>query len=195
MMFLPGQVTVVIPTIPPRRERLSVALESVWSQLRPADAVTVVTDRDHSGAAKTRNRGLETVRTEWVAFLDDDDELFPDHLCCLMEHAEDTKADLVYPWFELSVGNRHDPLKAEGREFDAAALRTRNYVPVTVLARTDLLLSVGGFVPLGPETNPCEDHGGWLRLLDAGAVFSHVPMRTWRWNWWGGNTSGSGLRW
>ncbi len=45
-----GRVTVVIPTIPPRRDLLMRALNSVWNQERPADAVSIAVDHHHEGA-------------------------------------------------------------------------------------------------------------------------------------------------
>lgn len=82
-------VTVVIPSIPPRAKLLHRALDSVLTQRYTADAIVVEVDRDHAGAAVTRNRGLAKVDTEWTAFLDDDDVFGPDHLAELM-HAVDS---------------------------------------------------------------------------------------------------------
>lgn len=188
-------VSVVIPHIPVRKERLIRAVASVMIQTHQPDAVHVVVDNEHRGATDTRNRGLAAVDTTWVAFVDDDDELLPEHLAKLLAHANETGADLVYPWFIIKGST--DPLGRFGVPFDADALRENNYIPVTVLVRTDLVKKVGGFVPLGGPAAwaPCEDWGCWLRLLDAGATFSHLPERTWIWNHWGYNTSGRGDRW
>jgi len=58
-------------------------------------------DRSREGAAATRQRALTEVRTEWVAFLDDDDEFMPHHLLSLITHASATGADFVYSWFTI----------------------------------------------------------------------------------------------
>src|ERR671922_2284910 len=81
-------VTVVIPSIPPRVDLRNRALASVAAQTRPAHAVALTVDIDRDGAGPTRTRGLMMVRTEWTAFLDDDDELKPHHLEVLLGHAE-----------------------------------------------------------------------------------------------------------
>jgi glycosyltransferase involved in cell wall biosynthesis len=204
----PG-VTVCIPSIPPRRHStFHRAIQSVTEQTRQPNAVAVAVDHAHAGAAVTRNAALKTVETEWTAFLDDDDMLRPFHLEALMDYAEATGADLVYPHFDVISmrGNAFDPFAdREGQPFDAELLRTRNYIPVTVLARTELLRDAGGFRALNdstePGASPCDDHGAWLSLLDAGGTFAHLPRRTWIWNWHGpadggaGNTSGRGDRW
>jgi glycosyltransferase involved in cell wall biosynthesis len=194
-MSLRAGITVAIPVHPPRVGRqLHRALDSVQMQQRLPDALAVAVDHTHAGGAATRNEALDMVNTKWTAFLDSDDTMNPDHLKLLMQHQRDTGADLVYSWFD--VVNGWDPFpQYEGRPFDPEALRTvQNFIPVTVLVRTDLLREVGGFIPLGPPDNPCEDWGAWKAMLAAGATFAHLPRRTWNWIW-GENTSGRGDAW
>lgn len=190
----PG-VTAVVPSIPPRAGTfLHQALDSVLMQERAVDDISVHIDHGRLGAAGARTRALSGVGTEWSALLDDDDVWYPDHVRLLLEHAIETGADLVYPWFEVPTG--FDPWPGtEGQPFDEERLRRENYIPITVLVRTELLWDAGGFTPKGPLDNPCEDWGTWERLLAAGARFSHLPRRTWQWNWHPGNTSGRADKW
>lgn len=191
----PG-VTAVIPSIPTRRPLLRRALASVLAQTYPVDAISVSLDRQKRGSAANRTRALSGVGTEWTALLDDDDEWMPGHVEALMDHARETGADLVYPWFIVPEG--WDPWpEREGQPFDEELLRTMNYIPITVLVRTDLLWDAGGFTvkdPLNTESL-CDDWGTWERLIAAGAKFSHLNRRTWIWHWHGGNTSGRPDRW
>lgn len=190
----PG-VTAVIPSIPPRVEtHLHRALDSVLHQTRPVSNISVHIDHEHIGAARARTRALSGVGTEWTALLDDDDEWYPEHIGALMDHAADTGADLVYPWFDLHEGMDPWPDRF-GQPFDEERLRRYNYIPITVLVRTDLLWDAGGFTPKGPPVNPCDDWGTWEKLIASGAKFEHLPRRTWRWHWHAGNTSGRGDRW
>lgn len=191
-------VTVVTPSIPTRAHLLVEALRSVADQTRLPDAISVAIDHHHNGAAATRNRALAPVTTDWIAFLDDDDLLDPHHLERLLAHAEETGADLVYPWFTVDGGT--DPLGVEGRPFDPEALRRANYIPITYLVRTKVIQGVGGFpgpgwhddlgIQLQPDVATCEDWAALLRMVDAGAVVVHLPERTWIWRHWGGNTGG-----
>jgi hypothetical protein len=65
-----------------------------------------------------------------------------------------------------------------------------------VLARTQLLQDIGGFKNFpGAQWSTCEDWYTWLRLLDAGATFVHLPERTWVWNHHGQNTGGRTDKW
>lgn len=195
-MIRPG-VTAVIPSIPPRTGRhLHRAVDSVLQQSRAVDAISVSIDHNRLGSARNRTRALSGVGTEWTALLDDDDEWNTDHIELLMQHAADTGADLVYPWFTVPEG--WDPWpEREGQPFDETLLRTTNYIPITVLARTELLWEAGGFTSKDPS-NPdslCDDWGTWERLLAAGARFEHLNRRTWLWHWHSGNTSGRPDKW
>lgn len=195
-------VAVCITAIPHRVELQAEALASVLLQTRTPDEIHVSIDVDGRGAAWNRNRAWRAASTEWVAFLDDDDVMFPQHLQVLLDHSAD--ADLVYPWFELREGV--DPLFAPengqlrtplGLAFNDELKREieteRNFIPITVLVRRSFLEKVGGFPQPGTPEWPhqtCEDWGCWKKLLAADARFVHAPERTWRWRWHVGNTSG-----
>jgi glycosyltransferase involved in cell wall biosynthesis len=173
-------ISVVIPTIAGREALLDRAQASALAQtLTPAKTI-VWLDSAREGAGVTRNRALEMVDTEFVAFLDDDDVLKPNHLRACARYAALSGVDVVYPWFDVVGGE--DPIGCFGVPFSAAFLRRRNYIPVTVLARTELVRAVGGFRDHPDENgDPCEDWGLRLALLDAGATFGHLPQRTWTW--------------
>lgn len=198
-------VTVAVPAHPPRLAdgMLDRALRSVWAQTLTPAAVSVAVDVDRAGAATVRDRALAMVHTPYVAFLDSDDELLPFHLEHLLACAEETGADLVYPWYTV-VGGTDPHARWEGVPWDDA---TPHQVPVTFLARTEALRSVGGF---SAEWDPtlCEDPGVdsygnragedyrlVLRLVRAGAKISHLPERSWLWYHNSGNTSGLASRW
>lgn len=202
MKTRPG-VTVAIPAHTPRVQRhLHRALDSVLQQDRAVDGIVVSVDHDHNGAAVTRNRALAQVDTEWTAFLDSDDTFLHDHIRLLLERAEITGADLVYPHFTVRLPDGTDGpdpfADREGQPFDPQLLATRNTIPITVLVRTELIKDVGGFRNLNdstaPGASPCEDMGAWQALLAAGAVFAPLHRRTWLWHW-GDNTSGRGDAW
>jgi glycosyltransferase involved in cell wall biosynthesis len=78
-----NDITVCIPTIPPRAKMLARALESVAEQTLQPAAIIVEYDHEHTGAAATKNRALAKVTTPLVAFLDDDDHFLPHHLAVL----------------------------------------------------------------------------------------------------------------
>jgi hypothetical protein len=206
-------VTVCVPTIPGREQLLARALASVDAQTARPRRILVVADTERLGAAQTRNRLLRQVRTSWVAWLDDDDELLPNHLQVLIDAANDSHADLVYS--NPEVVGIPDPLAVcddDGNVIQSPVdvpfgpaqeqwLRERgNFIPITYLARTQLLKDAGGFpqpwsmpVAAGNNSAGCEDFLMLVKLLDAGARFHHVTgERTWRYHVAGQNTGGRG---
>jgi glycosyltransferase involved in cell wall biosynthesis len=194
-------VSVVVPSIPPRAGMLQRALASIWAQEVAPDAVIVTLDTDRRGAPYNRDAGLAKVDTEYVAFLDDDDELYPQHLRLLLAVAAQTGADLVYPWFDVLGGT--DPFAEHfGQPWSNDA---PHQVPVTFLARTvavrDALGFSGGWDPAhDPGIDAVGNRAGedWqliLRLCKANARIVHLPERTWAWHHHGANTSGLPSRW
>ncbi len=194
----PADVTVVIPHIGPRRAELARAVESVTVQTVAPAAISIAVDTGREGSAATRNRALAAAGTGWVAFLDDDDAWEINHLGLLTSAAAATPdADVLYSGCTVvdADGSILPPREEWGRfgePFDAAALRARSWLPVTCLARTGLARAAGFHRPPG---SPYDDWGFHLAMLDAGARYVHVPVRTWVWHHHGRNTSGLPSRW
>lgn len=172
-------ITVVIPVHTPRvvNGTLRRALNSVWEQTQLPDAVIVQHDWGRHGSYKTRNTAIASVKTEWIAFLDSDDEWLPYHLHEVFKCARETGADVIYPGCYVMGGT--DPHDRFGQEFDPDLLRQKSYIPVTSLVRTSLAVHVGGFCR---EPGGYDDHCFYLRLLNEGAKFVHHPVKTWLWN-------------
>lgn len=193
-----ADITVVVPTIPPRANLLARALASVEIQTLQPKAVIVETDTDRLGAALTRQRGLEKVETEWVAFLDDDDEFMAHHLRSLSLWAVFQRADYVFSWYHVCGGT--DPRPEEfGLPWDRECPRQTT---VTTLVRTEIALAVGGFSSDGEDNlhSPDRHYAGedWLfteRVNASGATISHLPRKTWYWHHHGANTSGLPGKW
>jgi glycosyltransferase involved in cell wall biosynthesis len=189
-------VTVGIPSIPGREEMLARALESVAVQTRQVDQVIVDVDVDRTGAAHTRNRILDHCDTDLIAWLDDDDLLLPRHverLARVLERVPDF--DLVYPIPHIPEGR--DPTATSvngiwqlpwrvpfGAEQETHLREQGSFIPITHMVRTEKVREAGGFpIPGTPEwpRENVEDWGYLIRLLDAGAHFFHLPVKTWQW--------------
>lgn len=189
------RVTVAIPTIPPRPAVLVEAIASAWvNTVRPV-GFSIAVDTEGDGAAATRNRalmGVDPATSPWVAFLDDDDLMDPDHLEKLLNHAEETGADFVYSWFRTDGFTDPFPESHYLNEFDPAnPIETT----ITTLVRTELAQMVG-FHPI-PERklNSGEDYNFVLGCVAAGAKISHLVDRTWTYRAHGFNTSGLASNW
>ena len=109
-------VTIILPTFN-RRTFLPAAIQSIvdqrfrdWRLLVVNDGGEDVSDvvasfgdrriewhdRPHLGKAAALNHGLGLVATKYVAYMDDDDIVYPDHLAELVDLAEREKAEFVY---------------------------------------------------------------------------------------------------
>lgn len=196
----PG-ITVAIPSIPPRATMLHRAVGSVLAQELPAAALSIAVDLDRQGAAATRDRALRAVRTEYTAFLDDDDRMLPEHLRILMQAVDETGADYAYSYYTVAGPDgtlmpHVDPLQHFGRPFDTAA---PHQTTITVLVRTELAQDVGFHDPAEGELIDGQRYGEDFRFTYecclAGARVVHVPRRSWIWNHHAANTSGLASRW
>jgi glycosyltransferase involved in cell wall biosynthesis len=205
--YRPG-VTVVIPTIPPRKALLNRAAESVSAastrlkeaQLSAPVELITVGDERREGAARTRHRGLMEVDTEWVAFLDDDDVMLSDHFVRLYGAALTNPRCPDYLWsrFVIKYPNGSELAgpaflgeKAFSQWDDADPCQTT----ITTMVRTELARDAGGFLQFeeGEQIDGQrrgEDFEFTTRCRVAGGEFLHVPFVTWEWWHWGGNTSG-----
>ena len=182
----PG-ITVVVPTIPSRAQLFQQAIKSVAHQTHKAAAISVAVDIFREGAPATRQRALDAVNTDWVAFLDDDDMFKNRHLEVLMNHAQETGADFVYSWFEVPGGSDPFPATHFTNPFDP---QDPIETTITVLVRTGLAKTVGFKALEGRTLNTGEDRYFTLGCLEAGANISHVVDKTWYWRHHSGNTSG-----
>lgn len=172
-------ITVVIPTLPGREDLLARAIRSVAAQTRQPDHIIIELDEDRCGEHLPRNRGLAKVDTEYVAWLDDDDEFLPRHLELLLLAARHSGADLVHSDYQIIGGGDHRP----------------TFIQVTNLAKTAAVRKVGGFPQPYSDTFPYRysDWGLLALMLRTGARFEFVPHVTWRYHIHDGNTVGTGF--
>lgn len=192
-------IAAVIPTHN-RSAMLRRALESVTAQTRPPEEIIVVDDgssddtptwvrrdfpdvtyirQENAGVSAARNRGVASSGSEWIAFLDSDDEwrpqklelqeealaANPDHQLC---HTNET---WIRDGHRVNEGKRH--AKSGGRIFQMC-LPLCVISPSAAVIRRSLLEQLGGF----DETLPvCEDYDLWLRICARHpALFLEEPL-------------------
>lgn len=180
-------VTVVTPAVPTRLQpnedgevMFTTAMRSVAAQTVKPTAHLVKVDYAGVGLVKIRNSLVGQVETEWFVPLDDDDILQKPFL---ERHLAQSKgADIVYSRVYIH-GSDWAPYR---HTFDAKDLRKENYIPVTALIRTELWAALGGYRER-EECGKTEDWDFWLRALDAGARFRHIPELLWIYRFHTGN--------
>ena len=168
-----ARISVITAALPSRLPMLAQAVASVSAQtFQPVEHLILVDhDRRGTGAAKTQL--AHAARGDWVATLDDDDLLDPDHLALLAGYM--LSADIVYSWCRVVGRDGWTP----NRHFDADALRRSNFIPATALIRRDLIVQLGGWRDSAVCEHGWEDWDFWLRALNALTVFRCVPEVTW----------------
>lgn len=129
--------------------------------------------RNEGTLASVRNLALKLTFTEYVCFLDADDELTPDYFERIEEAGEaDIRAPAV-SYYTSGVGNLpHVPYVRTpyGPRQDGPALEYGNWIVIGAVARTKLLKDVGGF----REWPMYEDWDLWLRCWQHGC--SVIPV-------------------
>lgn len=191
-------ITVAIPAHAARVEKgmLDRAVKSVENQIHPAADISIAIDENGDGAAVTRQRALDAVKTEWVAFLDSDDWFYPEHLKVLAAGARIFNASYVFSYYMVHFPDgkpwpANDPLGHFGKSFNPQA---PHQTTITTLVRTELAKKIGFQDP--PEGAEIGGHRGgedWFFTVgcaQAGAKMVHIPRRTWAWVHHGANSSG-----
>jgi glycosyltransferase involved in cell wall biosynthesis len=128
--------------------------------------------------ATARNEGLNQVTTEFVVFLDADDELEPGFI----EAMAGGFADLRVPAIRQVIhGVQHDPfipqVSGHDHECEADCLRDGNWMVIGTAARAELVRNVGGFKSEWPVY---EDYDLWQRMWLAGATIERMPTAIYR---------------
>ncbi|MFH1625990.1 MAG: glycosyltransferase, partial [Pseudomonadota bacterium] len=197
-------VSVIVPTYK-RPDMLKEALTSVLSQTYQNFEVIVVNDagddvkdvidalnkegkiiylqhKENRGLPAARNTGLKAAKGKYIAYLDDDDIYYPNHLETLVGFLENNDYKVAYTdsyhAFQEWITDRYVTVGKKiiySHDFDRQQLLIFNYIPVlNVVHRKDMIEVAGLFdVTLGAH----EDWDMWIRLSQYGD-FHHINIPT-----------------
>ncbi|RLA78766.1 MAG: glycosyltransferase family 2 protein [Deltaproteobacteria bacterium] len=181
------EVSVIIPTYN-RKEMVQEAVESVLSQTYQDFELIVVDDgsedgtremiqrefpglltyiyQENQGVSRARNRGIETSRGKYIAFLDSDDLWLKKKLERQVQFMQQNPEAMICYTDEIWIrrGVRVNPKKKHAKHSGwiyPQCLPLCIISPSSVLMRRELLEEVGGF---DPEFPVCEDYDLWLRV-------------------------------
>lgn len=183
-------VSVIIPTFN-RPQELIEAIESVRNQSFQNFEIIVVNDygydvskllnkiHDHriiykphdtnKGLAAARNTGIKLARGKYIAYLDDDDQFYPDHLKLLVDFLENSEFKIAYTDGERIFFKEENSKKIlinkvieHSHDFDPIRLLINNYIPVLCIMHEKSCINNVGFFD---ENLPVhEDWDLWIRL-------------------------------
>lgn len=160
-------------------------VQHVLAALEPAARerrISYVSHAVNRGLAAARNSGLGVARGRWVAYLDDDDRFFPEHLAILVEALEAGAARAVYSdalrVVQVRDGDGYRTIKRDllySNDFDRRRLLVNNQFPVLCMMHERACLDrVGGF---DESLTSHEDWDLWLRM-SAVYPFGHLANVT-----------------
>ncbi len=131
-----------------------------------ASDIKIITNPENSGVSFSRNAGIEVAGSEWIAFLDSDDEWHPEKLEKQMHFHEHHPELFISQCEEIWIRNgvRVNPMdkhaKQSGWIFEAC-------LPLCIVSPSATIIHRGVFDHVGlfdVNLPACEDYDLWLRI-------------------------------
>lgn len=139
------------------------------------DGVTLVHHEQSRGRSEAANAGVRAAKNAYIAFLDDDDLYYPEHLTTLAAAKTPAYTDAVSASFHEGSKEPQWRLRLFSHDFDRELLLVDNYIPLpTLLVARDTFLDLGGF---DPAFDLFEDWDFLIRLAQRSDL-QHVPKVT-----------------
>lgn len=163
-------VSVVIPTIPSRREFLEThCLPSV----RESDPAQVIVVEGGDNGNVKRNTGAEDATEPYLLFVDDDSRIDKFCLKVMVEALEESGADFAFCGYRFIVRHQDGrPLPKNDvypGKWSVERLKKDNYIDTTSLIRR------GAFPGFDPEILRFQDWDLWLTMAARGSRGVYVP--------------------
>ena len=150
---------------------------AIARRLAAEDArVTALKNPENMGVARTRNRGLDMARGEYVAFLDSDDEWMSKKLeLQLAFFREQPQFNIIHGeeiWIRNGVRvNPCEKFRKSGGDIFNRSVNFSLIAPSAVMAKREIFDKCGVF----DESLPvCEDYDLWLRIMLSGEEFGFI---------------------
>lgn len=197
-------VSVIVPTHN-RPDMLATAISSILAQTMQSFEIIVVNDagtdvrpvlerfgdrenirhlahETNRGLAAARNTGINAARGKYIAYLDDDDTYYPNHLETLVGYLESNDCRVAYTDANCAIqqkaANGFVTVKKEvvySRDFDYDAILYVNFIPVLCIIHEKACLSLSGM--FDEYLSRHEDWDLWIRM-SRHERFAHIKTVT-----------------
>jgi GT2 family glycosyltransferase/MoaA/NifB/PqqE/SkfB family radical SAM enzyme/Tfp pilus assembly protein PilF/glycosyltransferase involved in cell wall biosynthesis len=195
-------VSVIVPTFN-RPDMLPDTLRSILDQTYPYIEIVVVNDAGKSverlvkevapnavyishernkGLAGARNTGIRQATGKYIAYLDDDDIFYPEHIETLVTFLEESDCKVAYTdayrAFQSHANGRYEVVRRElahGIDFNYDRILVDNFVPVLCFMHEKGCIEESGYFDENLPRH--EDWDLWIRMSRK-FRFSHIPKVT-----------------
>ncbi|OMD55605.1 hypothetical protein BSK51_00130 [Paenibacillus odorifer] len=195
-------ISIVVPVYNVAPKWLELAIESVKNQIYPFWEMCIVDDcstnadtgryldsikdprikivklDENSGISNASNKAVSIGSGEYIALLDNDDEIAPHALFEVVKAINEHNADILYS-DEDKVdmhGNKKNPLHKP--DWSPDLLRSQMYIGHFLVFRRKLFNEVGGF---RTEFNGSQDYDLVLRMSEIADKIHHIPKVLYSW--------------
>jgi spore maturation protein CgeB len=157
-------------------------VENVLSQFMDKLKIIYKKNHERKGPAAARNLGLREARGKYIAYLDDDDIFYPEHIETLVGFLERTGSKVAYSdsyqAFQQPMDGIYvttDKRVAYSFKFDRKRLLVMNYIPTLNIVHDRECIDEAGFFDETLETQ--EDWDLWIRMSQR-YEFHHIKSVT-----------------
>jgi len=131
--------------------------------------------QQNSGVISARNRLINDATTDFLVFLDPDDEFEAEYISSAIELLEtDRSIEIIYPNVLIYDVLQNSHVVWGTGPFNVETLSLINTIPMSSIISTRLIRTLGGY-SLDFETGP-EDWDLWVRASLSNAKASHLPI-------------------
>ena len=157
-------------------------VEEIITPLNHRNNITYLKHPHNKGLPAARNTGIKQSRGKYIAYLDDDDCYFPEHLETLVNHLETTSAQVAYSNAQRVTFERVDDEEVITNcdtpmipDFSLQHMLVANYIPVLCIVHERDCLNKTGL-----QDESLTTHEDWEFNIRLALQFgmSHVPQVT-----------------
>lgn len=162
-------------------------IEDLISSLNSRGTITYIRHDRNRGLAAARNTGIKASRGKYIAYLDDDDVYYPDHVSTLVDSLKSNNAKVAY-----TDAYRAHQVEANGKyvttlkdvpysfDFDPDRILQTNFIPVLCFMHERLILNETGL--FDENLKRLEDWDMWIRMSRK-YHFIHIKKTTCEFSW------------